>query len=159
MIWLTSGVHRNRHRSLDGSSGNTIMQKWRDPLGLSARRGCRLRNPPSGYKGKWWIIVDLRTYDSFTQVTEGSIAEKAGMKIADIILCINDVPAVDLSHIQAHDVIMEAGSDFIISVIRYFRSIIIRKGSNIFITSRENHPEIPMEAQKTSVNVSTYTLN
>lgn len=54
----------------------------------------------------------------YIQVTKGSIAEEAGLKVGDVIVRINDTPMSNLDHKQAHEVIMQYGSTFVMGVIR-----------------------------------------
>lgn len=52
------------------------------------------------------------------QVTEGSIAEQAGLKVGDVIVRINDTPTVNLNHHNAHEIIMGCANTFVLGVIR-----------------------------------------
>lgn len=52
------------------------------------------------------------------KVTENSLAEEAGMKFGDIIVRINDTPASNLSHLEAHNVLLSAGNNFMVGVKR-----------------------------------------
>lgn len=52
------------------------------------------------------------------KVSENSLAEQAGMKFGDIIVRINDTPASNLSHLEAHNVLLAAGNNFMIGVKR-----------------------------------------
>jgi len=51
-------------------------------------------------------------------VTEGSIADEAGLRVEDIIVRINDTAATPLSHDEAHRLIMNSGSVFYFGVYR-----------------------------------------
>ena len=51
-------------------------------------------------------------------MTEGSIAELAGMKVGDVIVRINDDAASQLSHNDAHEVISHCGNNFFFGVMR-----------------------------------------
>lgn len=52
------------------------------------------------------------------QVYEGSIAENVGLKAGDVVLKINDYNVEKLTHEEAHDVIFNAGQEFILAVHR-----------------------------------------
>ncbi|XP_043865962.1 neurofilament medium polypeptide isoform X2 [Drosophila mojavensis] len=52
------------------------------------------------------------------QVTEGSIAEEAGLRVEDVIVRINDTAATPLTHDEAHRLIMSSGSVFYFGVHR-----------------------------------------
>ncbi|XP_055714911.1 titin-like isoform X2 [Phlebotomus papatasi] len=52
------------------------------------------------------------------KVTEGSLAATVGMKVGDIVVRINDTPASNLSHLEAHNVLLAAGNNFMLGVLR-----------------------------------------
>ncbi|XP_059615013.1 titin isoform X2 [Phlebotomus argentipes] len=52
------------------------------------------------------------------KVTEGSLAAQAGMQLGDVVVRINDTPASSLSHLEAHNVLLAAGNNFMLGVIR-----------------------------------------
>ncbi|KAF2901929.1 hypothetical protein ILUMI_04253 [Ignelater luminosus] len=52
------------------------------------------------------------------KVTEGSIAENVGLQVGDIAVKINDYNVEKLTHAEAHDVILNAGQEFILAVRR-----------------------------------------
>nr|XP_022913694.1 trichohyalin-like [Onthophagus taurus] len=52
------------------------------------------------------------------KVAPGSIAENAGMQIGDVVVRINDVAISPLTHVQAHDVIVSGGNEFVMAVRR-----------------------------------------
>lgn len=52
------------------------------------------------------------------QVTEGSIAEEAGLCVEDVIVRINDTAATPLTHDEAHRLILSSGSVFYFGVHR-----------------------------------------
>uniref|UniRef100_A0A1B0DN69 Uncharacterized protein n=1 Tax=Phlebotomus papatasi TaxID=29031 RepID=A0A1B0DN69_PHLPP len=52
------------------------------------------------------------------KVTEGSLAATVGMKVGDIVVRINDTPASNLSHLDAHNVLLAAGNNFMLGVLR-----------------------------------------
>lgn len=49
---------------------------------------------------------------------EGTIAEEAGLKVGDVIVRINDTPTSNLSHSEAHEIIMECANTFVLGVLR-----------------------------------------
>lgn len=49
---------------------------------------------------------------------EDSVAENVGMKVGDIIVRINDTNASDLTHAEAHDIILLGKCKFTITVQR-----------------------------------------
>lgn len=53
------------------------------------------------------------------KVTEESLADQAGLKFGDIVVRINDTPASNLTHVEAHNVLVMAGNNFMIGVKRY----------------------------------------
>lgn len=50
---------------------------------------------------------------------EGSVAEEAGMRVGDVVVRINDIPTIPLSHQEAHEVLTKAGNNFCVGVLRY----------------------------------------
>ncbi|XP_016966420.1 titin isoform X2 [Drosophila biarmipes] len=77
---------------------------------------CRFDNVPWGFR-----LVGGADYDyplTVVKVTEGSIADEAGLRVEDIIVRINDTAATPLSHDQAHRLIMNSGSVFYFGVYR-----------------------------------------
>lgn len=55
---------------------------------------------------------------SLSQVSEGSIAEEAGLCVEDVIVRINDTAATPLTHDEAHRLILSSGSVFYFGVHR-----------------------------------------
>ena len=51
-------------------------------------------------------------------MTKDSIAEIAGLKLGDVIVRVNDTPTSNLSHSEAHEIIMECGNNFMLGVLR-----------------------------------------
>ncbi|XP_068905878.1 probable inactive protein kinase DDB_G0270444 isoform X1 [Tenebrio molitor] len=51
-------------------------------------------------------------------VTEGSIAEKGGLRTNDIIVRVNDAPTAGLTHYEAHDLLIAAKNNLILAVRR-----------------------------------------
>lgn len=49
---------------------------------------------------------------------EASIAEEAGLKVGDVIVRINDAPTSNLSHSEAHEIIMNCANTFVLGVLR-----------------------------------------
>ncbi|XP_041631358.1 fibrous sheath CABYR-binding protein isoform X9 [Drosophila kikkawai] len=77
---------------------------------------CRFDNVPWGFR-----LVGGSDYDyplMVVKVTEGSIAEEAGLRVEDIIVRINDTAATPLTHDEAHRLIMNSGSVFYFGVYR-----------------------------------------
>ncbi|XP_041564120.1 LIM domain-binding protein 3 isoform X2 [Drosophila elegans] len=77
---------------------------------------CRFDNVPWGFR-----LVGGADYNyplTVVKVTEGSIADEAGLRVEDIIVRINDTAATPLSHDEAHRLIMNSGSVFYFGVYR-----------------------------------------
>ncbi|XP_032586999.1 putative uncharacterized protein DDB_G0271606 isoform X6 [Drosophila mojavensis] len=77
---------------------------------------CRFDNVPWGFR-----LVGGADYDyplTVVKVTEGSIAEEAGLRVEDVIVRINDTAATPLTHDEAHRLIMSSGSVFYFGVHR-----------------------------------------
>ncbi|XP_017040451.2 titin isoform X2 [Drosophila ficusphila] len=77
---------------------------------------CRFDNVPWGFR-----LVGGADYDyplTVVKVTEGSIADEAGLRVEDIVVRINDTAATPLSHDEAHRLIMNSGSVFYFGVYR-----------------------------------------
>ncbi|XP_026833162.1 titin isoform X3 [Drosophila erecta] len=77
---------------------------------------CRFDNVPWGFR-----LVGGADYDyplTVVKVTEGSIADEAGLRVEDIIVRINDTAATPLTHDAAHRLIMSSGSVFYFGVYR-----------------------------------------
>ncbi|XP_039229906.1 cell surface glycoprotein 1 isoform X5 [Drosophila yakuba] len=77
---------------------------------------CRFDNVPWGFR-----LVGGADYDyplTVVKVTEGSIADEAGLRVEDIIVRINDTAATPLTHDEAHRLIMNSGSVFYFGVYR-----------------------------------------
>lgn len=51
-------------------------------------------------------------------MVEGGIAHKAGLLEGDVVVRINDSPAIDMTHENAHDELVSAGNEFTVGVIR-----------------------------------------
>lgn len=49
---------------------------------------------------------------------EGSVAEESGMRVGDVVVRINDIPTIPLSHQEAHEVLTKAGNNFVVGVLR-----------------------------------------
>lgn len=68
---------------------------------------------------------EILTVVSLSQkVTAKSLAEKAGMKFGDIVVRINDTPASNLTHLEAHNVLLMAGNNFMLGVKRLVEVIV-----------------------------------
>lgn len=64
------------------------------------------------------LSLSLSLYLPLSQVTEGSIAEQAGLCVEDVIVRINDTAATPLTHDEAHRLILSSGSVFYFGVHR-----------------------------------------
>lgn len=53
------------------------------------------------------------------KVTEGSIAENAGLMVGDVIVRINDTAATPLTHDETNKIIKKCGNVFYFGVKRY----------------------------------------
>ncbi|XP_044742546.1 PDZ and LIM domain protein 5-like isoform X2 [Chrysoperla carnea] len=62
--------------------------------------------------------ADFDTPLTVIKVTEGSLAEEAGMRVGDTVVRVNDVPTAPLSHAQAHELIKLSGNNFTLGVFR-----------------------------------------
>lgn len=62
--------------------------------------------------------LSLSLSHSLSQVSEGSIAEEAGLCVEDVIVRINDTAATPLTHDEAHRLILSSGSVFYFGVHR-----------------------------------------
>lgn len=51
-------------------------------------------------------------------MSEGSIAEQVGLRENDIIIKLNNVETNQLSHDEAHEIILYSGNSFVATVIR-----------------------------------------
>ncbi|KAM8709639.1 hypothetical protein ACLKA7_016449 [Drosophila subpalustris] len=77
---------------------------------------CRFDNVPWGFR-----LVGGADYEyplTVVKVTEGSIAEEAGLCVGDVIVRINDTAATPLTHDEAHRLILSSGSVFYFGVHR-----------------------------------------
>ncbi|KAL7734704.1 hypothetical protein ACLKA6_010996 [Drosophila palustris] len=77
---------------------------------------CRFDNVPWGFR-----LVGGADYEyplTVVKVTEGSIAEEAGLCVEDVIVRINDTAATPLTHDEAHRLILSSGSVFYFGVHR-----------------------------------------
>ncbi|XP_034482226.1 titin homolog isoform X2 [Drosophila innubila] len=77
---------------------------------------CRFDNVPWGFR-----LVGGADYEyplTVVKVTEGSIAEEAGLRVDDVIVRINDTAATPLKHDEAHRLILSSGSVFYFGVHR-----------------------------------------
>ncbi|BFF98834.1 DNA ligase 1 [Drosophila madeirensis] len=84
---------------------------------------CRFDNVPWGFR-----LVGGADYDyplTVVKVTEGSIADEAGLRVEDIIVRINDTAAMPLTHDEAHRLIMNSGSVFYFGVYREFEEEVL----------------------------------
>ncbi|EFN79741.1 PDZ and LIM domain protein 3 [Harpegnathos saltator] len=52
------------------------------------------------------------------RVAIGGLAYTAGLQAGDVIVKLNGEPISQLTHAQAHDKLVSAGNDFVLSVIR-----------------------------------------
>lgn len=49
-------------------------------------------------------------------MNENSVAENAGLEEGDVVVRINDTPTAGMTHVQAHDLLISAGLNFILGV-------------------------------------------
>ncbi|XP_030238229.1 transcription factor SPT20 homolog isoform X1 [Drosophila navojoa] len=102
---------------------------------------CRFDNVPWGFR-----LVGGADYDyplTVVKVTEGSIAEEAGLRVEDVIVRINDTAAMPLTHDEAHRLIMSSGSVFYFGVHR----------------EREEEEEIYAGPKRFPVSASSLTMS
>lgn len=52
------------------------------------------------------------------RVTIGGLAHEAGLQAGDVIVKVNEEPMSQLTHAQAHDKLINAGNDVVLSVVR-----------------------------------------
>ncbi|XP_037047059.1 uncharacterized protein LOC119081915 isoform X2 [Bradysia coprophila] len=76
----------------------------------------RLENVPWGFRLTGGNDFELPL--TVIKVREGTIAEEAGLKVGDVIVRINDTPTSNLSHSEAHEIIMECANTFVLGVLR-----------------------------------------
>ncbi|XP_055680232.1 pharyngeal muscle protein 2 [Lutzomyia longipalpis] len=57
------------------------------------------------------------------KVTEGSLAAQAGMQLGDVVVRINDTPASNLTHLEAHNVLLAAGNNFMLGIQREIENV------------------------------------
>ncbi|KAG7205544.1 hypothetical protein KM043_007521 [Ampulex compressa] len=62
--------------------------------------------------------VDFSFPLTVVRVTVGGLADKAGVQAGDVVVKLNGDPLQQLTHNQAHDRLVAAGNDFVISVMR-----------------------------------------
>ncbi|XP_055849004.1 stage VI sporulation protein D isoform X2 [Episyrphus balteatus] len=77
---------------------------------------CRFDNVPWGFR-----LVGGSDFEiplTVVKVTEGSLAEEAGLKLDDVIVRINDEPTSPMSHDEAHRVISSCGNVFFLGIQR-----------------------------------------
>lgn len=77
---------------------------------------CRFDNVPWGFR-----LVGGSDFEiplTVVKVTEGSLAEEAGLKLDDVIVRINDEPTSPMTHDEAHRVISGCGNVFFLGVQR-----------------------------------------
>lgn len=60
-----------------------------------------------------WILVGTAV-----QVLGCSLAEHAGLKVADVVVSVNGAPVRDATHMEAQEAIRAAGDDLTLGVIR-----------------------------------------
>jgi PDZ and LIM domain protein 5/6/7 len=60
----------------------------------------------------------LQFRSSYKQVNEGSLAEEYGMLKGDVIVRINEAPTSNLTHFEAHELLVHAGNSFVLGVLR-----------------------------------------
>ncbi|XP_062131205.1 neurofilament medium polypeptide isoform X2 [Drosophila sulfurigaster albostrigata] len=102
---------------------------------------CRFDNVPWGFR-----LVGGADYDyplTVVKVTEGSIAEEAGLCVEDIIVRINDTAATPLTHDEAHRLILGSGSVFYFGVYREHEEELLADGPLRFPVSASSLTKSP----------------
>ncbi|XP_051861227.1 involucrin isoform X2 [Drosophila albomicans] len=102
---------------------------------------CRFDNVPWGFR-----LVGGADYDyplTVVKVTEGSIAEEAGLCVEDIIVRINDTAATPLTHDEAHRLILGSGSVFYFGVYREHEEELLPEGPRRFPVSASSLTKSP----------------
>ncbi|XP_060655845.1 histone acetyltransferase KAT6A isoform X3 [Drosophila nasuta] len=102
---------------------------------------CRFDNVPWGFR-----LVGGADYDyplTVVKVTEGSIAEEAGLCVEDIIVRINDTAATPLTHDEAHRLILGSGSVFYFGVYREHEEELLAEGPLRFPVSASSLTKSP----------------
>ncbi|XP_015591801.1 PDZ and LIM domain protein Zasp isoform X2 [Cephus cinctus] len=51
-------------------------------------------------------------------VARGSLADEAGLQPGDVLIRLNGLPLHEMTHAQAHDKLVNAGNNFVLSVVR-----------------------------------------
>ncbi|XP_015591799.1 PDZ and LIM domain protein 3 isoform X1 [Cephus cinctus] len=52
------------------------------------------------------------------RVARGSLADEAGLQPGDVLIRLNGLPLHEMTHAQAHDKLVNAGNNFVLSVVR-----------------------------------------
>ncbi|XP_020711826.2 PDZ and LIM domain protein 2-like [Athalia rosae] len=79
----------------------------------------RFNNTPWGFRLSGG--VDFPHPLTVVRVARGSLADDAGLQPGDVLIRINDSPIQDLTHAQAHQWLLRAGNNFVLSVVRNHR--------------------------------------
>ncbi|XP_066255296.1 glutamic acid-rich protein isoform X1 [Euwallacea similis] len=80
----------------------------------------RLRKPHSGSHWGFRLVggADFNEPLVVVKVNENSFAEDAGLMVGDVIVRVNDTPTAGTSHVAAHELINQAGCEFVMAVRR-----------------------------------------
>ncbi|KAL0117390.1 hypothetical protein PUN28_010312 [Cardiocondyla obscurior] len=62
--------------------------------------------------------VDFTFPLTVVRVTIGGLADAAGLQAGDVVVRLNKEPISQLTHAQAHDKLVSAGNDIVLSVMR-----------------------------------------
>ncbi|KAH8369785.1 hypothetical protein KR093_000959 [Drosophila rubida] len=106
---------------------------------------CRFDNVPWGFR-----LVGGADYEyplTVVKVTEGSIAEEAGLCVDDIIVRINDTAATPLTHDEAHRLILGSGSVFYFGVYREHEEELLSEAPRRFPVSASSLTKSPTPGQ------------
>ncbi|XP_070064745.1 histone acetyltransferase KAT6A isoform X4 [Drosophila virilis] len=117
---------------------------------------CRFDNVPWGFR-----LVGGADYDyplTVVKVTEGSIAEEAGLCVEDVIVRINDTAATPLTHDEAHRLIMSSGSVFYFGVHREREEEAPYDGPKRFPLSASSLTKSPTPGQSPTASASPLPL-
>uniref|UniRef100_T1PEE8 PDZ domain protein n=1 Tax=Musca domestica TaxID=7370 RepID=T1PEE8_MUSDO len=100
---------------------------------------CRFENVPWGF-----TLVGGADFEyplTVVKVTEGSIAQEAGLKVGDVIVRINDTPTSPLTHEESHKVITKCGNVFFLGIKRENEEQHVKP--NYFPTTNKAIPTTP----------------
>lgn len=58
-------------------------------------------------------------YPTISEVVEESTAERCGLQEGDVVVRINNDPTINMTHEDAHQALIAAGSEFVLGVLRF----------------------------------------